>query len=132
MASSLPSLTDKALNAVNIQDDTVDEKKFESSHASATDGSFVEGSEGVTHEELAILRHVPDSIPFAAFLVVIVELAERWTYYGGFVLRLGLSVVNSNLRDSRCPSCSDDRCVGKLRPCWASPWFDHRCRPRRP
>ena len=62
---------------------TIDGKKLQSSHTSITDGSFVEGSEGVTHEELTTLRHLPDSIPFAAFLVIVVEFAERWSYYGG-------------------------------------------------
>lgn len=44
--------------------------------------SIVEGSEGVTEYELATLRHVPDRLPYASWLVVIVEFAERWTYYG--------------------------------------------------
>ena len=61
---------------------TDEEKKLESSHASVTTATFVEGSEGVTHEELSALRHLPDALPFAAFLVVVVEFAERWTYYG--------------------------------------------------
>lgn len=41
------------------------------------DGEFVEGSEGVTHHELANLRQVADKLPWAAFLVVFVEFAER-------------------------------------------------------
>lgn len=39
--------------------------------------SIVEGSEGVTEYELATLRHVPDRLPYASWLVVIVEFAER-------------------------------------------------------
>lgn len=35
-----------------------------------------------TDEELATLRKVRDHFPFSAFLVAIVELAERFTYYG--------------------------------------------------
>ncbi|KAF8533872.1 POT family-domain-containing protein [Trichophaea hybrida] len=35
-----------------------------------------------TDEELATLRHVGDKIPYSAWLVAIVELAERFTYYG--------------------------------------------------
>lgn len=35
-----------------------------------------------TDEELATLRKVRDDFPFSAFLVAIVELAERFTYYG--------------------------------------------------
>jgi len=63
---------------------STDERKLESSDASVTTATFVEGSEGVTHEELSALRHLPDALPFAAFLVVVVEFAERWTYYGEF------------------------------------------------
>lgn len=61
--------------------------------------SIIEGSEGVTEYELATLRQVPDRLPLASWLVVIVEFAERcvnilnsagleqiawyrWTYYG--------------------------------------------------
>jgi proton-dependent oligopeptide transporter, POT family len=36
-----------------------------------------EGSEGVTEHDLATLRQVPDRVPLAAWLVVIVEFAER-------------------------------------------------------
>ncbi|KAF8651146.1 hypothetical protein AX16_004848 [Volvariella volvacea WC 439] len=68
-----------------------DSKSVELSHPSldekhpelAADGSsFIEGSEGVTEHDLATLRHVADRLPITAWLVVIVEFAERWTYYG--------------------------------------------------
>jgi len=39
--------------------------------------SIIEGSEGVTQHEFDTLRKVSDSMPLAAWLVVIVELAER-------------------------------------------------------
>ncbi|KAG6915913.1 hypothetical protein DXG01_009283 [Tephrocybe rancida] len=44
--------------------------------------SIVDGSEGVTEHELATLRHVADRLPYTAWLVVMVEFAERWSYYG--------------------------------------------------
>lgn len=64
-----------------------------------THSSIIEGSEGVTYNEHDHLRHVSDTLPIAAFLVVVVEFAERyvasshlwftpltplyrWTYYG--------------------------------------------------
>ncbi|CAL1711653.1 unnamed protein product [Somion occarium] len=56
-----------------------DEKTDYESHSS---DKVIEGSEGVTEHELHTLRHVPDTLPYASFLVVIVEFAERWTYYG--------------------------------------------------
>ncbi|KAF8076961.1 peptide/h+ symporter protein [Lyophyllum atratum] len=48
----------------------------------ADGSSIIAGSEGVTEHELATLRHVADRLPYTAWLVVIVEFAERWTYYG--------------------------------------------------
>lgn len=35
-----------------------------------------------TEEEMATLRHVSEKIPFSCWLVAIVELAERFSYYG--------------------------------------------------
>ena len=90
MAPDLSSPSDSTSDTARARDETVDEKKLKSSHASITSGSFVEGSEGVTHEDLATLHHLPDSIPFAAFLVVVVEFAERWTYYGEFCIVPGI------------------------------------------
>ncbi|KAJ3566004.1 hypothetical protein NP233_g7279 [Leucocoprinus birnbaumii] len=61
--------------------------------------SIIEGSEGVTQKDMERYRHVADRLPLSAWLVVIVEFAERfaatslpmslrdnaqfrWTYYG--------------------------------------------------
>jgi len=82
MDSAPSSPSDRVPDVAHARGETIDGKELESSHASVADGSFIEGSEGVTHEELATLRHLPNSIPFTAFLIVIVEFAERWTYYG--------------------------------------------------
>jgi len=54
-----------------------------STHESLAD-TFVEGSEGVTHAEFNNLRHIPDSVPLPAFLIVAVEFAERFSHYGWF------------------------------------------------
>ena len=35
-----------------------------------------------TEEELATLRRVADHLPLSAFIVALVELCERFTYYG--------------------------------------------------
>lgn len=40
-----------------------------------------EGEEPPQFEE-STLRHVGESLPFAVFLVAIIELSERFTYYG--------------------------------------------------
>jgi len=50
-------------------------------HGSLAD-TLVEGSEDVTHAEFDTLRHIPDSLPLSSFLVVTVEFAERFSYYG--------------------------------------------------
>ncbi|KAJ6556134.1 hypothetical protein B0H19DRAFT_1210735 [Mycena capillaripes] len=39
-----------------------------------------------TEEERAILRRVPDSVPWNAYLIAIVELAERFSFYGSSVV----------------------------------------------
>ena len=44
--------------------------------------TLVEGSENVTHSEFDTLRHIPDALPISSFLVVLVEFAERFSYYG--------------------------------------------------
>ena len=44
--------------------------------------TLVEGSDDVTHGEFDTLRHIPDTLPLSSFLVVIIEFAERFSYYG--------------------------------------------------
>ena len=58
-----------------------DKLGVDGSSASLAD-TLVEGSEDVTHGEFDTLRHVPDSFPLSSFLVVIIEFAERFSYYG--------------------------------------------------
>ena len=52
-----------------------------SAHESLAD-TVVEGSDNITHAEFDTLRHIPDTLPLSSFLVVIVEFAERFSYYG--------------------------------------------------
>jgi POT family proton-dependent oligopeptide transporter len=70
---------------------TLDEKRPFSSHDSASTPTKAgipseedDGLGGVrpTDEEKKTLRHVAEPLPKAAFLVAIVELCERFTYYG--------------------------------------------------
>ncbi|KAH6903877.1 peptide transporter PTR2B [Coprinopsis sp. MPI-PUGE-AT-0042] len=66
MASEKPEkVTEKSVEVVS----SIDEYSPDT-HSS----NIIEGSEGVTHEEHDHLRHVSD--------LVVVEFAERWTYYG--------------------------------------------------
>ncbi|CAG7854898.1 Probable peptide transporter ptr2 AltName: Full=Peptide permease ptr2 [Serendipita indica DSM 11827] len=60
---------------------TIDEKKtIEDEHLAPEE--YIPNSENVTKHEFDTLRHVGDRLPITAWLVVIVEFAERWTYYG--------------------------------------------------
>ncbi|EDR15520.1 peptide/h+ symporter protein [Laccaria bicolor S238N-H82] len=61
---------------------SIDDEKLGHRTESGEDHSIIEGSEGVTQHDLDTLRHVADRLPYTAWLVVIVEFAERWTYYG--------------------------------------------------
>lgn len=45
-------------------------------------GSHTEDGGEPTEHENATLRHIGDKIPYSAYLVAVVELAERFTYYG--------------------------------------------------
>ncbi|KAH6905975.1 peptide transporter PTR2B [Coprinopsis sp. MPI-PUGE-AT-0042] len=67
--------------AAIVRADSLDKVDNYSITESAASG-VLEGSEGVTQHDLETLRHVSDKFPIAAWLVVIVEFAERWTYYG--------------------------------------------------
>lgn len=61
-------VVDQALDRVS----SIDEKNIEG------DGSsYIDGSEGVTQHDLDTLRHVADTLPYTAWLVLIVEFAER-------------------------------------------------------
>lgn len=53
-------------------------EKYDSIEGGDDENSVIEGSEGVTAHDLNTLRHVADSFPLAAWLVVIVEFAERY------------------------------------------------------
>ena len=45
-------------------------------------GLYPEGVEFPMDEEIATLRRVSDKMPVGAFAIVIVELCERFAYYG--------------------------------------------------
>ena len=61
---------------------TIDEKqsinKKNDEDLTSPRDDFVVNSEGVTHEELRTLKHVPDRLPLTAWLVIVVEFAERY------------------------------------------------------
>lgn len=62
----------KDLDKIGSQDDSKDEESYD----------VVEGRTYATDEELETLRHVSGSIPLRCWLVAVVELAERFSYYG--------------------------------------------------
>ncbi|KAF8627929.1 hypothetical protein AX17_006084 [Amanita inopinata Kibby_2008] len=65
--------------------------------------SIIHNSEGVTQRDLETYRHVSDRLPRTAWLVVIVEFAERWTYYGT------TNVYNNYIRAGLPPGSKDGR-----------------------
>ncbi|WBW70740.1 plasma membrane PTR family peptide transmembrane transporter Ptr2 [Schizosaccharomyces osmophilus] len=56
----------------------------DSPEKSLSDGIIIDGETYFppTEEEIQTLSHVPSSIPFCAWVIVIVELCERFAYYG--------------------------------------------------
>ncbi|KIJ23944.1 hypothetical protein M422DRAFT_72463 [Sphaerobolus stellatus SS14] len=67
--------TDKAVTVSSLENEKL-------GHPGSDGDSIIEGSEGVTQHEFDTLRHVADRLPVSAWLVVLVEFSERWTYYG--------------------------------------------------
>ncbi|TRM63651.1 POT family-domain-containing protein [Schizophyllum amplum] len=63
--------------------------------------AIVPGSEGVTYGEMDSLRHVSDHINISSFLVIVVEFAERWSYYGT------INVLNNYIRAPLPPGSVD-------------------------
>lgn len=67
---------DRSLGIALAKTASLDEKKtFEAESHSGDD--YIPNSEGVTIHEYETLRHVGDRLPMSAWLVVIVEFAER-------------------------------------------------------
>ena len=62
-------------------DKTADEKGIIEQNSSDTELGDDEGHEP-TADEKEKLRRVGENLPFSTFLVAIVELCERFTYYG--------------------------------------------------
>ncbi|KAH7086844.1 di/tri peptide transporter 2 [Paraphoma chrysanthemicola] len=89
-ADQKPHLYGASLNDANVAANVDKEvlEKHDGSHASsASVGAGVEEDDGLggvrpTAEELKTLRKVGEPLPKSAFLVAIVELCERFTYYG--------------------------------------------------
>ncbi|KAG8530884.1 uncharacterized protein KY384_004241 [Bacidia gigantensis] len=61
---------------------TTDEKAIPAYDKESSTDEFDDGFEYPTAEEVGTLRHVPYSLPPRLFLVCIIELSERFCYYG--------------------------------------------------
>lgn len=74
------------LRATPKENRTLDEKTAIEPVADSQDGDTIsfdkDGNQIPTEEEKRTLRHRPERLPKAAFLVAVVELCERFTYYG--------------------------------------------------
>lgn len=85
-----------------------------------------DGHEVPTNADLVSLRRIADRLPFRAYLIAYVELAERFSYYGasessrtfGFLAdRVFLQVLLSfsqTLSSSRCPLALGQVLVGQM------------------
>jgi proton-dependent oligopeptide transporter, POT family len=63
--------------------DLKDNREFEEKEAyNGDNASLTEDGGQPTQFEQDTLRHIGDKIPYSAWLVAVVELAERFTYYG--------------------------------------------------
>ncbi|KDR86044.1 hypothetical protein GALMADRAFT_109580 [Galerina marginata CBS 339.88] len=64
--------------------------KYRASSSDQTEHNLLDGIhdglEPPTDEERAVLRRVPDNIPWDSYLIAIVEFAERFSYYGSSVV----------------------------------------------
>jgi len=78
---------DKAVDKALAEVSSIEDEKMH--HMLADGDSIIEGSEGVTQHEFDTLRHVADRLPLNAWLVVVVEFAERYVF---FFLLAGLSI----------------------------------------
>jgi proton-dependent oligopeptide transporter, POT family len=68
--------TDKSLGLALAKVAILDEKRsINAEHLNQDE--YIPNSENVTQHEFETLRHVGDTLPYAAWLVVVVEFAER-------------------------------------------------------
>ncbi|KAJ7844986.1 hypothetical protein B0H13DRAFT_123956 [Mycena leptocephala] len=89
-----PGFTSYKYEPLNAGDDAgngIEGEEYEMCGGTAT--SHMHEMDGIhdglvcpTEEELAMLRRVGDAIPWNAYLIAIVELAERFSFYGAGVV----------------------------------------------
>ncbi|KAH8117120.1 PTR2-domain-containing protein [Phellopilus nigrolimitatus] len=71
---------DEGAGTTHVQSENAHEDEKDTADGSDTGGQ--DSSESPTAEENVMLRRVVDDIPLAAFTIVIVELCERFAFYG--------------------------------------------------
>ncbi|KAG1867669.1 hypothetical protein F4604DRAFT_918681 [Suillus subluteus] len=60
--------------------------------------SIHEGMQFPTEEEMLTLRRVSDKIPWSAYLIAVVELAERFSYYGMLLTLIAITSRQFSIR----------------------------------
>ncbi|ODV89516.1 hypothetical protein CANCADRAFT_32746 [Tortispora caseinolytica NRRL Y-17796] len=70
------------IEATSSDDTVLSAKSTERSIPAGDNGPSIDLYPDPTPDELETLRRVRDKIPFSAFIVAVVELCERFTYYG--------------------------------------------------
>ncbi|EJD43873.1 proton-dependent oligopeptide transport family protein [Auricularia subglabra TFB-10046 SS5] len=95
MAGLQAADTDVFAAAAEAKIDPVDEHALKEKHGHLTETSDYHESihDGIhdglvlaTEEDIATLRRTPDRIPWNSYLIALVELAERFSYYGSAVV----------------------------------------------
>ncbi|TFK95693.1 peptide transporter PTR2B [Pterulicium gracile] len=108
ITTAAPVLNEKP--AVRDVEETSSIRKADS-YSDVDIDAIIPGSEGVTQRDMDTYRHVADTMPLSAWFVVIVEFAERWTYYG--TTNLYNNYIRAALpRDSRDGRVIHDRAQG--------------------
>ncbi|CAR29353.1 hypothetical protein ZYGR_0AD00330 [Zygosaccharomyces rouxii] len=82
MNSASPSITGPEKNKVIIEDKSLEVSGSHERGELDFDEYEVPNDDEPTEEELRSLRHVGGHIPFRCWLIAIVELSERFSYYG--------------------------------------------------
>ena len=76
------TVDDAALANLSEAEQTEKVPSIESVNQPSLSYQHADGTEIPTEEDMVTLRRVPDTLPFRAYMIAYVELAERFSYYG--------------------------------------------------
>lgn len=76
------TVDDAALTNLSEAEQTEKVPSIESVNQPSLRYQHADGAEIPTEEDMVTLRRIPDTLPFRAYMIAYVELAERFSYYG--------------------------------------------------